>query len=105
MMRVIVFYPNKPGAEFDYTYYTEKHIPIFKTRMRPFGLVRVEIDKGIAGSAPGAPPPYVTVALCVFNSLEELQKGFASHNVQEILADIPNFTNLEPQLQLSEILE
>jgi uncharacterized protein (TIGR02118 family) len=104
MIRVLVLYPNKPGAKFDYTYYTEKHVPLFKTCMEPFGLVRVEIDKGIAGTSPGAPPPYVTLALCTFNSLEALQKGFASH-AQEILADLPNFTNIEPQLQISEILE
>ena len=105
MIRVVVFYPSKPDAKFDYTYYTEKHVPLFKKRMEPFGLVRVEIDKGIAGMVPGAPPPYVTMALCVFKSLADLQRGFANDNVQEILADIPNFTNVQPQLQISEILE
>jgi uncharacterized protein (TIGR02118 family) len=104
MIRLAVLYPNKPGAKFDFDYYVATHIPLFKQRMEPFGLVRAEIDKGIPGPLPDSPPPFVAVFLCVFQSLDGFQKGFASH-AQEIVADIPNFTNVQPQVQLSKMLQ
>ena len=104
MIRLVALYPNKADAKFDFDYYIGTHVPLFKERMEPFGLVRVEIDKGVPGPAPDSPPPFVTVFLCVFNSREGLQKGFASH-AQEIVADIPKFTNIQPQIQISEMLQ
>ena len=104
MIRLLVLYPNKPDARFDFDYYIETHVPLFKKRMEPFGLLRVEIDKGVPGPAPDSPPPFVAVFLCVFQSLESFQKGFASH-AQEIVADIPNFTNIQPQIQISEMMQ
>lgn len=92
------------GLKFDFDYYIGTHIPLFKKQMEPFGLVRVEVDRGVPGPAPDLPPPFVAVALCVFKSLDGFQKGFASH-AQEIVADIPNFTNIQPQVQISEMLQ
>ena len=103
MIRLLVLYPNKPDARFDFDYYVGTHVPLFKQRMEPFGLLRVEIDRGVPGPAPDSPPPFVAAFLCVFQSPENFQKGFAAH-AQEIVADIPNFTNIQPQIQLSEML-
>jgi uncharacterized protein (TIGR02118 family) len=102
MIRVSVYYPNKAGAKFDHTYYTQKHAPMVIQRLKPFGLVRVEIDKGLAGGAPNAPAPNVAVGYMVFNKLEDFQKGLAAHS-KEIMGDIPNYTNIEPVIQISEI--
>ncbi len=38
------------------------------------------------------------------NSIDEFQATFAKHGA-EILADIPNYTNIEPFVQFDEILE
>ena len=73
MIRLLVLYPNKPDAKFDFDYYVGTHVPLFKQRMEPFGLLRVEIDKGVPGPAPDSPPPFVAAFLCVFQSPESFQ--------------------------------
>ena len=65
-------------------------------------LVGFEANKGLGSAAPGASAPYVAVGHIVFNSLLEFQNAFGPH-AGEIMGDIPNFTNIEPEVQISEI--
>lgn len=103
MIRVSVFYPNKPGAKFDYTYYANKHMKLVQEKLRPMGLVKIEIDKGVSGMAAGSSAPYITVGYLVFGSMDDLQKASVPIG-GELHDDIPNFTNVEPQVQVSEII-
>jgi uncharacterized protein (TIGR02118 family) len=103
MIRVTVLYPQRDGLRFDHDYYVRKHMPMVGERLKPFGLVRYEIDRGIAGGAPGAPPPFVAACHLYFNAAADFQKGIGSHG-KEIMADVPNYTNATPTLQISEIL-
>ena len=101
MIRLSVMYPNQPGTRFDWDYYMKSHIPAVK-KLTPMGLVRVEVEKGIGSMQPGAPAPYVCIAQLYYNSAEDMQKCMAS--APELMADLPNFTNVQPQAQISEIL-
>jgi uncharacterized protein (TIGR02118 family) len=101
MIRVAVLYPNKADAKFDHDYYASKHIKMVNEKLTPMGMVKAEADKGIFGATPDAPPPYVAIGYLMFNTAEELQKAMAAH-LNELLADIPNYTNIEPQMQVSE---
>jgi uncharacterized protein (TIGR02118 family) len=103
MIKVTVLYPNKPGGKFDFDYYTKKHMKLVNEKFGPMGLVKTEVDKGLGGRGPGAPAPYVAIGHMMFNSLEDFQKAEAAHG-QDLGADIPNFTNIEPQFQASEIV-
>jgi uncharacterized protein (TIGR02118 family) len=103
MIRVTVLYPNKPGAKFDIDYYTKKHMKLVKAKFGSMGMVRSEVDKGIAGMPPGSPAPYFAMGYMLFNSIEELQKADAKYG-KDLAADIPNFTNIQPQFQISEIV-
>ena len=103
MIRLSVMYPQGEGKTFDIDYYAKKHMPLVKARWGGMGLVRYEVDKGVAGGAPGAPAPYVSIGHVYFNSLGELQKAVAAHG-PELFADVPNFTNITPQVQISEIV-
>jgi uncharacterized protein (TIGR02118 family) len=103
MIRVTVLYPTTPSGKFDLTYYVSKHMKMVKERLAPFGLVGAEVDKGLAGDAPGEPAPFVVIASLQFKSLEGFQEGWAAH-IQEILSDVPNYTDITPQLQISEIV-
>ena|SRR5579864_7154952 len=98
MQRVTVLYPNKDGAQFNFDYYMKKHIPWVA------GLVgkNIEVRRGIS-SATGAPPPFVCLATIQVSSISEFQTVFAKHGA-EILADIPNYTNIEPFVQFDDIL-
>ena len=103
MIRVSVLYANEAGKKFDADYYRNKHMPLAGERLKPFGLVRYEVDKGLAGGAPNAPAPFIGACHFYFNSLEDFQKGMGAHG-QELMADIPNYTNIGPTIQISEIV-
>jgi len=103
MIRVSVLYANKDGGKFDHEYYAKKHMLLVKQRLGGLGLVRLEIDKGLAGGAPGAPAPFVCIGHLYFNSLGDFQKAMKEHG-KELMGDVPNFTNLQPQVQISEIV-
>lgn len=102
MIRVSVMYPNE--GDFDMDYYMNKHIPLVHKLLDDYGLARTEVDKGIGTAKPGAPAPFVAVAHLVFNSMEEMGKGLQAHD-PELAADVPNFTTIKPQFQISEILK
>jgi uncharacterized protein (TIGR02118 family) len=103
MIRAAVMYPNKPGGKFDFDYYTTKHMKLVKEKFGPMGLVKTEAEKGLAGMPPGSPAPYVAIGHMVFNSIEDLAKAEEKYG-GVLTADVPNFTNIEPQFQISEIL-
>lgn len=101
MIRVSALYPNEVGGTFDHEYYETRHRELVQQRMGPMGLVRLEADRGVAGAGE-APAPYVAAGHLYFESLESFQAAFDAHG-EEILGDIPNFTNIDPLLQVSEI--
>lgn len=100
MIRVSVLYPNESGKKFDHDYYTMQHMPLVGRLLKP---VRYEIDKGLAGGAPGAPAPFVAACHIYFNSLGDFQANMGAHG-KTLVDDIPNYTNIQPQIQISEIV-
>jgi uncharacterized protein (TIGR02118 family) len=96
MKYVTVTYPNKNGAKFDFEYYMRKHIPIVS------GLLGTSIEQGLSSSA-GAPPTNICVARIRINSTEEFSSDMAAHGAK-IMGDIPNYTNIEPKIQIDEVL-
>ncbi len=103
MIRVSVLYANEAGKKFDAEYYKNKHMKLAGERLKSFGLLRYEVDKGLAGGAPGAAAPFIGACHFYFSSVEEFQKGMGAHG-KELMADIPNYTNIQPTIQISEIV-
>ena len=101
MIKVSVFYPNKEGARFDMEYYLQKHLPLVRQKMAG-AMKGMGVEQGISGGAPGAPLPYRVIAYMTFDSMEAYQAAFSAH-VQSIMADVPNYTDLQPIVQISEI--
>ena len=56
-----------------------------------------------SGGAPGAPAAYVAMCHIYCESVEAFQKGFGP-NAKEIMADVANYTDLMPVLQISEVV-
>ena len=102
MIKVSVMYPNKPGARFDHTYYKDKHLPLVKARMGA-ACKSYTIDKGLAGGAPGEAATYVGMCHIFADSVDAFQKSFGPH-AGEILGDIPNYTDIQPVIQISEVV-
>ena len=103
MIRISVLYANETGKKFDHDYYKNRHMRLVNDRLKEAGLVRYEVDKGMAGGAPGAPAPFVGACHLYFNSIGDVQNGMSAHG-KELMADIPNYTNIAPQIQISEIV-
>lgn len=102
MIKVSVMYPNTPGARFDHEYYRDKHMPLLKTRMGD-RCIYYTVDKGLSGGAPGSPATYLAMCHIFCESVEAFQTGFGPH-AQELVADIANYTDQSPVIQISEVV-
>ena len=96
MIRVSVLYPK--GGKFDFDYYKTKHMGLVHKLLDSFGLVQSEVNKGVGDS------PYTAVGHLVFKSLEDMQKALQAHDA-DLAADLVNFSDIQPQFQISEILD
>ena len=101
MIRVNVLYPRREGARFDWTYYLNRHMPMVS---RNFGsaLKGMSVEQGLSGGPPGSQSPFVAMVHFTFESIEAFQAAFAPH-APEIMGDIPNYTSIEPLIQIGEV--
>lgn len=98
MIRVNVMYPKQDGGSFDYDYYLNTHMPLVGERWS--GVVRsMEVYRGLSG----ADEPYVTIASLKFDNVEAFEQALEAH-AEEIMGDIPNFSNIDPVVQIEEQL-
>jgi len=102
VIKVSVMYPHQAGARFDHAYYRDRHMPMVAAKLGDACLFYT-VDKGVAGGAPGDPPAYVGMCHIHAPSVEAFQAAFGPH-AKEILADIPNYTDLSPVMQISEVV-
>ena len=102
MIVVSVMYPAGPEATFDATYYVDRHIPLVKERWTSFGLSRVDLLRA-TGTPDRSPPPYPVMALLTFDSLASFKAAGQAHGA-EIFGDIPNFSSVQPTVQINEPL-
>lgn len=103
MVKVTILYPNGDGKTFDMDYYSNKHMPMV-TSLLGDSLKLSEIDKGIAGRTPDEAIPYLAIGYLYFDKLSAYQNSFGP-NAEKIVGDIPNYTNIQPVVQISEILQ
>jgi uncharacterized protein (TIGR02118 family) len=95
MIRLTVMYPATEGATFDHDYYRNTHVPL---AVKTWGLDGAEIDKGMDG-------PYVAAVHFRFESLEALGAAMGNEGTGAVLADVANYTTIEPVLQTSECVD
>jgi uncharacterized protein (TIGR02118 family) len=103
MIRVTVSYPTTPNARFDLDYYLKSHMPMVQERLGKFGMSDYSVSKGLGGFAPGSPAEFTITAQLNLDTMEHLQAGMASESAA-IMADIPNYTDIQPHIQIDEVL-
>lgn len=103
MIRISIFYPND-GNKFDLSYYLSDHLGLVHKLLKPYGLVRTEVDRGLGTNIPNVKAPFIAIGHLYFNTVEELEQGMRTHD-PDLAADIINFTNIRPIIQISEVLE
>lgn len=100
MIKAFVLYPNNPNTVFDLDYYCNKHVPMVAALLGD-ALLGATVDAGLAGGEPGQAAPYAMISSLSFESMESFQAGFAPH-ATAIQADVANFSNTAPVIQISE---
>jgi uncharacterized protein (TIGR02118 family) len=101
VIKVSVMYKNGAGNRFDMQYYVNNHIPMVQRLLGP-ALKGVAVEQGMAGGEPGEPPTYLAFGHLIFDSVETFQTSFGPHG-DAIRADVANYTNTHPVIQISEI--
>ena len=102
MIKISVMYPNGPDARFDEAYYRDRHMPMVKNLMGDY-CKYFTVDGTIPGGVPAANAIYIAMGHLFCDSLDDFNAGFGPH-AKDILADIPNYTNTQPVIQMSEVL-
>jgi uncharacterized protein (TIGR02118 family) len=102
MIKVSVLYPNNEGSKFDMSYYCKSHIPMVQQKLGAI-CKGVAVEQGISGAAPGSRPAYVAMGHLYFDSVEAFQTAFGPH-AEAIMADIPNYTDIQPTIQISDVM-
>lgn len=100
MIRVAVMYKNDSGSNFNMDYYREKHMPLVKEAYLPHGLIRLEMDEAVSKEGNRA-APYIAIAYMVFPDLTAFTTALKSSG-KDVMADLGNFTDIEPVVQISE---
>ena len=97
MIRFSVLYPKTDGARFDHDYYRDTHIPL---AVQTWGIdpAAVSIDKGLDG-------PYEAAVHFTFDSTDALGAALGAEGGGAVTADVPNYTDIVPVVQTSEIVE
>ena len=94
MIRVSVLYPSGDDTTFNHDYYRDSHVPL---ALSAWGLEAAEIDKGVSG-------PYVAAVHFNFADMAAFQGAMAAEGTGAVMADVANYTNITPVMQISEIV-
>nr|WP_067295429.1 EthD family reductase [Marinobacterium profundum] len=102
MIKVSVMYPKGADIHFDTDYFLTSHKPLV-VKLLGDALKGVEVNFGLAGPS-GKAAPYIAMTHLTFESMEGALQSFM-HHAPRLLADVTNYTNVQPQLQISEIVQ
>ncbi len=95
-----VMYPITDETHFDMDYYLSTHTDLVNEHMGGHMTSRL-VTKGLAGG-PDTPPGLYAVASFVFADQDALSAAMAAAG--PVLADIPEFTNTQPQMLIGEVI-
>lgn len=98
MINVFIIYPV--GKRFDWNYYLKHHLPMVRTKLKTH-IVSLRVGKGEEGISPSP-----LAFMCIVHMVLANKKGLdALKSIgPEASKDIPNFTDVMPIMQISEIL-
>ena len=102
MIKVSVLYPNGEGKKFDMDYYCNQHVRLVGELLGD-AVKAATVEKGLGGANPGSPATYAAMGNLYFASMDSFQNSFGP-NAEKIMGDLPNFTNIEPVVQISEVM-
>ncbi len=102
MVRATVVYQYSDGKRFDTEYYTQKHLPLVRELLGDM-LKGMAVERGLSGAGPHTDPLFVVLSQFDFDTFDDLQEALATRG-PALMADRPNFTDITPVIQVSEVL-
>lgn len=104
MIKISILYPNTQGSRFDLGYYIQSHMPMSIGLLSAYpGFRGVSVEHGIAGGVPGTNAAYIAMCHFMFESAASFMDAFSPH-AAALQGDMPNYTNIEPLIQINEVL-
>lgn len=101
MIKISILYPN--SGKFDMDYYLNTHMPrSIELLSKGRGYRGVSVERGLGGAAPGSPPAHVAMCHYLFDTSNDFMAAFLPH-AAELQGDMPNYTDIEPIIQISEV--
>jgi uncharacterized protein (TIGR02118 family) len=103
MIKVTILYPNKAGGRFDADYYVNVHMPL-AMKLLVSAVKSVSVEVGLSGAVGGQAPPFHAVTGFTCESVRAFSEAFLPA-AEELRADMPNYTDIEPIIQVSKVSE
>jgi len=104
MIKISILYPNNKGARFDVRYYIDKHMPMSLELLSAHpGFRGVSVEHGLGGGMPETAATYIAMCHYQFDAVENFMAAFTPH-AAALQGDMPNYTDIEPVIQVSEVL-
>ena len=104
MTKISILYPNLNASRFDLRYYIDTHMPLSIGLLSTHpGFKGVSVERGVSGAEPGSATTFVALCHFLFDSMESFLAAFEPH-AKELQGDIPNYTDIRPVIQVSEVL-
>lgn len=101
MIKISILYPN--GGRFDMDYYLNTHMPrSIALLSKGKGYRGVSVERGLGGASPGSSPAFVAMCHYLFDSAEDFMAAFMPY-AAELQGDMPNYTDIETVIQVSEV--
>lgn len=101
MIKVSVYYPRTPEGRFDGEYYAGPHTELVRKLMGET-LRDIEADIGLSGPAPDSDPHFAGALHMYFDTVGGFRTAFDA-NAAQFRADMPNYTDIKPIMQISEV--
>jgi len=98
---VTMLFPTEPDSRFDWDYFLNSHVPMVEAALAGDNLIQIKVALGLSGTAPGDAPAYQAVMIVSYDSIVAFHRTWRQHH-HRIMADVTNFTNTRPVVQLSE---
>ncbi|NQU37009.1 MAG: EthD family reductase [Actinobacteria bacterium] len=95
MKSITIQYPRTGDATFDYDYYMASHVPLFMSFMG--SVEQATVCKGDDDAS------FLCLTQVIVKDLAAFGATMQEHG-EEILADIPNFTTVAPQISTGDVL-
>jgi uncharacterized protein (TIGR02118 family) len=95
---VQVIYPVGEGTTFDIGYYADTHMAMVKDLWGDLVTGQI-VTRGDAGG-PNVPPRFHAIATFTFADQSALRMALSKAG--PLMADVPNFTNVQPQMLIGE---